>query len=75
MGPPRYLLSATLFCTGALPGGPREGEVPGPSEELLTLWATLGEPRDEAAELDWLLSAMRWRRTSMLSTELTPLGH
>lgn len=50
---PDRLLSATLFCTGELPGAPREGEVPGPSEELLALWATLGEPRDEAAELDW----------------------
>lgn len=56
---PARLLSATLFCTGALPGAPGEGEVPGPSEELLALWATLGEPRDEAAELEWRVE--HWR--------------
>ncbi|SDY89322.1 alpha/beta hydrolase fold [Geodermatophilus africanus] len=56
---PDRLLSATLFCTGALPGAPGEEEVPGPSEELLALWASLGEPRDEAAELDWRVE--HWR--------------
>lgn len=56
---PDRLLSATLFCTGALPGAPGEETVPGPSEELLVLWATLGEPRDEVAELEWRVE--HWR--------------
>ena len=56
---PDRLLSATLFCTGALPGATQKAEVPGPSEELLALWATLGEPRTEAAELDWRVE--HWR--------------
>lgn len=48
---PDRLLSATLFCTGAL-GGTRGGDdMPGPSAELLALWARLGEPRDEPAEM------------------------
>lgn len=50
---PDRLLSATLFCTGPLPGA--EGEAPGPSAELLALWAQLGEERDEAAELEFRL--------------------
>jgi pimeloyl-ACP methyl ester carboxylesterase len=55
---PDRLHSATLFCTGALPGAPG-AEVPGPSEELLALWATLGDARDEAAELEWRVE--HWR--------------
>ena len=50
---PDRLLSATLFCTGPLPGA--EGGAPGPSAELLALWAQLGEERDEAAELEFRL--------------------
>lgn len=56
---PDRLLSATLFCTGPLAGAPQAAELPGPSQELLALWATLGEPRDEAAELDWRVE--HWR--------------
>ncbi|QCW51140.1 alpha/beta hydrolase [Nocardioides dongxiaopingii] len=56
---PDRLLSATLFCTGALPGAPGADAVPGPSDELLAVWATLGEPRDAAAELDWRVE--HWR--------------
>lgn len=56
---PDRLLSATLFCTGALAGAPGDGELPGPSAALLALWATLGDPRDEAAELDWRVE--HWR--------------
>lgn len=56
---PDRLLSATLFCTGALPGAVPEVELPGPSEELLALWATLGDPRDEESELDWRVE--HWR--------------
>ncbi|WP_299954287.1 alpha/beta fold hydrolase [uncultured Modestobacter sp.] len=49
---PDRLRSATLFCTGALAGAGGEPP-PGPSEALLAWWATMAEPRDEAAELDW----------------------
>ena len=33
--------------------------MPGPSEELLALWATLGEPRSKVAEVDWRVE--HWR--------------
>jgi pimeloyl-ACP methyl ester carboxylesterase len=50
---PDRLLSATLFCTGPLGGAPGAEAAPGPSAELLAWWATMAEPRDEAAELAW----------------------
>ena len=56
---PDRLRSATLFCTGALPGVPGEGAPPAPSAELLAWWATMGEPRDDAAELAWRVE--HWR--------------
>lgn len=62
---PDRLLSATLFCTGPLPGA--EGEAPGPSTELLALWAQLGEDRDETAEM-----AFRLRHWELLNGGGTP---
>lgn len=56
---PERLRSATLLATGALGGAPGGDALPGPSAELLALWATLGEPRDDAAELDWRVE--HWR--------------
>jgi pimeloyl-ACP methyl ester carboxylesterase len=55
---PDRLLSATLFGTGPLGGAPGE-PAPGPSEELLAFWATMGEPRDDEAELAWRVE--HWR--------------
>ncbi|PWJ53660.1 Predicted kinase, aminoglycoside phosphotransferase (APT) family [Quadrisphaera granulorum] len=50
------LLSATLFCTGPLPGAEVPGgAAPTPAPELLALWAQLGDERDEAAEMDFRL--------------------
>lgn len=56
---PGRLLSATLLATGALGGAPGGEALPGPSAELLALWATLGEDRDDEAELDWRVE--HWR--------------
>ena len=56
---PDRLLSATVFATGALGGAPGGDALPGPAEELLALWATLGEERDDEAELDWRVA--HWR--------------
>lgn len=54
------LLSATLFCTGPLPGAEvADQPAPTPSPELLELWAQLGDERDEAAEMDFRLR--HWR--------------
>ncbi|WP_222196010.1 alpha/beta fold hydrolase [Modestobacter italicus] len=55
---PHRLRSATLFCTGALAGAGGEPP-PGPSDGLLAWWATMAEPRDEAAELAWRVE--HWR--------------
>ncbi|SDN49602.1 Pimeloyl-ACP methyl ester carboxylesterase [Klenkia soli] len=55
---PDRLLSATLFCTGPLGGAPGD-PAPGPSDELLQFWATMGEPRDDEAELAWRVE--HWR--------------
>lgn len=56
---PDRLRSATVFCTGPLAGTPGAADLPGPSAELLAFWATMGEPRDEAAELEWRVE--HWR--------------
>lgn len=55
---PERLLSATLFCTGPLPGADVL-ERPAPTPELLALWAQLGDERDEAAEMAFRLD--HWR--------------
>jgi pimeloyl-ACP methyl ester carboxylesterase len=55
---PDRLRTATLFCTGPL-GGAAGEPAPGPSDELLAFWATMGEPRDDAAELAWRVE--HWR--------------
>lgn len=61
------LLSATLFCTGALPGAAGADVVPGPSDELLALWARLGEERDEDAEMTF-----RVQHWQLLAGDATP---
>ena len=55
---PQRLHSATLFCTGPLEadGAP---EPPGPSTEVLELWARFGEPRDREADVAFSLE--HWR--------------
>ncbi|WP_091941773.1 alpha/beta fold hydrolase [Trujillonella endophytica] len=62
---PDRLLSATVFATSALGAGladadgTGDADLPGPDPRLLALWQTMGEPRDEAAELDWRVE--HWR--------------
>lgn len=62
---PDRLLSATVFCTSALGAGLAAGDsaaapdLPGPDPRLLDLWATMAEPRDREAELDWRVE--HWR--------------
>ncbi len=56
---PDRMRSATLFCTGPLAGAPGAADLPGPAPELLAVWATMAEPRDEAAELEWRVA--HWR--------------
>jgi pimeloyl-ACP methyl ester carboxylesterase len=56
---PDRLLSAALFCTGPLPGAPGAEALPGPSEDLLALWGSLGDERDAEAELAWRVE--HWR--------------
>ncbi|MGY1806292.1 alpha/beta fold hydrolase [Blastococcus sp. SYSU D00669] len=60
---PERLLSATLFATSALGAGLADvtggSELPGPDPRLLELWQTMGEERDEAAELEWRVA--HWR--------------
>jgi pimeloyl-ACP methyl ester carboxylesterase len=62
---PERLLSATVFATSALgagladPRGPDAGELPGPDPRLLELWQTMGEERDEQAEMTWRVQ--HWR--------------
>ncbi len=55
---PDRLRTATLLCTGPLGGAPGEPP-PGPSAELLAFWATMGDPRDEEADLAWRVE--HWR--------------
>ncbi|TNM63299.1 alpha/beta hydrolase [Streptomyces sp. NP160] len=56
---PERLLSATLFCTGPLPGADvgdlGDEPAPTPSAALLALWAQLGDDRDESAEMGFRL--------------------
>lgn len=59
---PERLLSATLLATAALGSGlagQGEDALPGVDPRLLALWQTMGEERDEAAELDWRVE--HWR--------------
>ncbi len=62
---PDRLLSATVFATSALGAGLADvdgsnvADLPGPAPELLELWQSMGEERDEAAELDWRVA--HWR--------------
>lgn len=44
---PDRVASATLFCTGPLAGVPDQPEAPAPREQLLAVWATMGDPRDD----------------------------
>jgi pimeloyl-ACP methyl ester carboxylesterase len=55
---PERLRSATVFCTGPLPGGAGT-EPPGPRDEVLALWEHLGEPRDREAEVAF--NVEHWR--------------
>lgn len=62
---PDRLLSATLFCTGALasdPAWPSEHELPGPSEDILAIWQHLGESRTREQEIAFNLE--HWRLLS-----------
>lgn len=62
---PQRLRSAALLCTTALGRGLASGEgladseLPGPDPRLLEMWAEMGAPRDEAAELAWRIE--HWR--------------
>jgi pimeloyl-ACP methyl ester carboxylesterase len=59
---PGRFASATLFSTGALPGGePFTGDPtpPGPDPALLRLWGELDDPRDLEGELAWRVE--HWR--------------
>jgi pimeloyl-ACP methyl ester carboxylesterase len=60
---PGRMLSATVFATSALGAGLADvegsSELPGPDPRLLELWESMGEERDEAAELDWRVE--HWR--------------
>ena len=66
---PDRLRSATLFCTGPL-GGAAGNPAPPPSDELLAFWATMAEPRDDAAELAW--RAEHWRRLNGDQLDVDP---
>lgn len=61
------LLSATLLCTGALPGAPGGDAMPGPDDDLLALWARLGERREEDAEMTF-----RVQHWQLLAGDATP---
>lgn len=60
---PDRLISATVFATSALGAGLADvdgsSDLPGPDPRLLELWESMGEERDEAAELDWRVA--HWR--------------
>lgn len=87
---PERVRSATLFCTGPLPGAPvpedlvpAGTEPPGPSPELLALWAQLGEQRDTAEEMafrvaHWLVlagDALPFPREEVLALEQGAIAH
>lgn len=62
---PDRLLSATLFCTGALAGDPAlpgEDELSGPGEDILAMWEHLGESRTR--EQETAFSLVHWRLLS-----------
>lgn len=67
---PERLRSATLLTTSALGSGLAgrgEDELPGVDPCLLELWQTMGEDRDEEAELDWRVE--HWR---LLNGDVVP---
>ena len=70
---PDRLLSATVFATSALGAGLADADgssaddLPGPDPRLLELWQTMGEERDEAAELEWRVA--HWR---LLNGDVAP---
>ncbi len=62
---PDRVLTATLFCTGALGGDPPlpdEPGLPGPSPEVLAMWQHLGEARSRDEEIAFNLD--HWRLLS-----------
>lgn len=70
---PERLLSATLFCTGALEAEPPlhgTPELPGPPPELLVMWEHLGEPRDREAEVAF--NVEHWRLLSGAGADFAP---
>ncbi|MBS41642.1 MAG: alpha/beta hydrolase [Nocardioides sp.] len=71
---PGRVRSATLFCTGPLPGAPVPEEVlpagaepPGPSAELLAMWARLGDERTADEEM-----AFRVAHWQLLAGDVVP---
>lgn len=63
---PDRVASASLLCTGPLAGVPGQPDPPGPREDLLAVWATMGEPRDAQQEADWLREHARLLNGSVL---------
>ncbi|MFC4946012.1 alpha/beta fold hydrolase [Pseudonocardia sp. GCM10023141] len=55
---PERCISATVFCTGALPV-PGAPELPGPDPALLRMWGELDDERDREGELEWRVQ--HWR--------------
>lgn len=55
---PDRLLSATVFCTGALPTPGAPG-IPGPAIALQRMWGERDDERDLAGELAWRVSYRR----------------
>ncbi|MEW1957168.1 alpha/beta fold hydrolase [Kineococcus sp. NPDC059986] len=80
---PQRVLSATLFCTGALSGAPGREDLPGPHPDLLALWGRLGETRDEDAELEFRVehwqalagTAIPFPREEVLALERRAIAH
>ncbi|WP_354701750.1 Rhodomycin D methylesterase DauP [Paraconexibacter sp. AEG42_29] len=56
---PGRVASATLLGTGPLAGVPGQPEAPGPREDLLAVWQTMGDPRTPEADAAWQLE--HWR--------------
>ncbi len=80
---PDRVLSATLFCTGALAGAPGGEGLPGPHPDLLALWSRLGETRDEDAEMEFRVehwqalagAAIPFPREEVLALERGAVAH
>lgn len=63
---PARVRSAALWCTGPLAGVPDQPAPPAPREDLLALWATMGEVRTAEEEAAWQMRHWRVLHGSVL---------